>query len=538
MKKTLTVNISGIVFHIDEDAYEQLNHYLSSLKKHFGKDDDCEEIIADIENRMAELLQQRTNETKQVITLADIKEVIALLGQPFEMDDENEEEKLKRTYSIKGKRLFRDPDNRVLAGVAAGLAAYFGVDIILFRILFIVLFFASGAGLLIYIILWIVMPEALTTSEKLQMRGKPVNISNIEESVKREVETVKSKLEGFAEEARSSYHSQKHHMHKASNSVIDVLVKIVTIFARIVGIVAGIVLLLVGLGLLIGFGAMFIGWDGFSFFEGGQFVHISFSTLTEWLLASPLAISMAPVALFLFFGIPLVMLIYTALRLLIGQHFRIPRFGNTLGMVWIASLIGLIVITIDTFSDFKHKTGASQSTSTISLDEGQVLHLATSPVLPKKHTKTIHLFDNKYLVEHINGSELLYAYPRLEVFSSKEPHINVWVNPMASGYSLEAAIDRAESIQYEIGPAASMIEIPSHFSFDAQHKIRNQQVHITIRLPIGQVVYFDENMKELLRNNPNRYWKGLPFAGNFWVMTEKGLKMYKDAEIGQDKEVL
>jgi phage shock protein PspC (stress-responsive transcriptional regulator) len=535
MKKTLTVNISGIVFHIDEDAYEQLNHYLSSLKKHFGKDDDCEEIIADIENRMAELLQQRTNETKQVITLADIKEVIALLGQPFEMDDEAEGEKGRPRYSIKAKRLFRDPDNRALAGVAAGLAAYFGVDIILFRILFIVLFFASGAGLLIYIILWIVMPEALTTSEKLQMRGKPVNISNIEESVKREVETVKSKLEGFAEEARASYHSQKHHMHKASNSVIDVLVKIVTIFARIVGLVAGIVLLLVGLGLLIGFGAMFIGWDGFSFFEGGQFVHISFSTLTEWLLASPLAISMAPVALFLFFGIPLVMLIYTALRLLIGQHFRIPRFGNTLGLVWIASLIGLIVITIDTFSDFKHKSGASQTTSTIFLDEGQVLHLATSPVSPKIiHTNTIHLFDNKFFVEHIHGGELLYAYPKLEVFSSKEPHINVWVNPMASGYSLEAAIDRAESIQYKIVTTASTIEIPSHFSFDAQHKIRNQQVHITIRLPIGQIVYFNENMKELLRNNPNRYWKGSPFAGNYWVMTEKGLKMHKNSGDGHE----
>ncbi len=531
MKKTLTVNISGIVFHIDEDAYEQLNQYLSSLKKHFGKDDDCEEIIADIENRMAELLQQRTNETKQVITLVDINEVIGLLGQPFEMDDEAEGEKRKYSYSTKAKRLFRDPDNRALAGVAAGLAAYFGIDIILFRILFIVLFFASGAGLLIYIILWIVMPEALTTSEKLQMRGKPVNISNIEESVKREVETVKSKLEGYAEEARASYHNQKHHMHKASNSVIDVLVKIASIIARIVGIVVGLVLLMIGLGLLVGFGAMSIGWDGFSLFEGGQFIHISFATLTEWLLASPLAISMAPVALFLFFGIPLVMLIYLALRLLIGEHFRIPRIGNTLGLVWIASLIGLIAIGVDTFSDFKHKSGASQTTSTLYLDEGEVLHIKTLPVLVKNHTNTIHLFDNKYLVEHGNSSEMLYAYPRLEIFSSKEPHINVWVNPMASGYSLEAAIERAESIHFDVGLNDSTIEIPDLFSFNAQHKIRSQQAQITIRLPIGQVVYFDENMKDLLRNNPHKYWKGLPFAGNFWVMTERGLKMYKDAEI-------
>lgn len=89
---------------------------------------------------MAELLQQRTNETKQVITLVDINEVIGLLGQPFEMDDEAEGEKRKYSYSTKAKRLFRDPDNRALAGVAAGLAAYFGIDIILFRILFIVLF--------------------------------------------------------------------------------------------------------------------------------------------------------------------------------------------------------------------------------------------------------------------------------------------------------------------------------------------------------------------------------------------------------------
>jgi phage shock protein PspC (stress-responsive transcriptional regulator) len=206
MKKTFTINISGIIFHIDEDAFDLLNSYITSLRNHFTEEDGRDEIIADIESRIAELLQEKISDAKQVITNEDIIDVIKLLGQPFEMDTESDD---KKAAAKKGpaayRRLFRDPDRRLIAGVCAGIAAYLKTDPIIIRILFLVAFLASGVGLLVYIIVWIALPEAVTTAQKLQMQGKPVNIETIEETIKAEFEVVKSKFDKYANEAKESY---------------------------------------------------------------------------------------------------------------------------------------------------------------------------------------------------------------------------------------------------------------------------------------------------------------------------------------------
>ena len=140
MKKTLTINISGIIFHIDEDAYDKLNAYLDTLKRHFTKTQGKEEIISDIEGRIAELLQERISDAKQVVTIDDVSEVISLMGEPWEFETEAEEEKEASASpeDIKGpKRLYRDPDRKVIGGVAAGVAAYLNVDVLWVRLAFV-----------------------------------------------------------------------------------------------------------------------------------------------------------------------------------------------------------------------------------------------------------------------------------------------------------------------------------------------------------------------------------------------------------------
>jgi len=198
MKTTITVNLGGLVFHIDDDAYETLNTYLIAIEKQFNSDAERKDIMADIEARIAELFTEMLGDKRDVIRKEEVLKVIEILGQPEDFTEEEtpppgSSRKKSTTYQAT-KRLYRDPDNRVLGGVCGGLGAYFNIDPIVFRILFILIFFGMGSGLIIYIILWIAIPEALTTAQKLEMRGEPITIENIKKAVREEFENVRKNM--------------------------------------------------------------------------------------------------------------------------------------------------------------------------------------------------------------------------------------------------------------------------------------------------------------------------------------------------------
>ena len=194
MKKTITVNLSGMVFTLDDDAYEALQGYLDAIKDYFQKKGD-EEVIKDIETSIAEKFSAKITKSKEVISKKDVDELIKVLGTVDdiieedtqgrdgreEQDGAGEGEKKYHT----GKRLYRNTDDAVIAGVASGLAAFFGIDPILVRLIFALTVFFGGTGILLYLILWLVMPPAKSSVEKLEMRGEPVTLEAIEEVAKR-----------------------------------------------------------------------------------------------------------------------------------------------------------------------------------------------------------------------------------------------------------------------------------------------------------------------------------------------------------------
>lgn len=200
MKKTVTINLNGLVFYIDEDAYARLDAYMDKLKRWFMKKEGAEEIILDIENRIAELFEEKVKPGVGVVTLPMVEEVIKVMGEPEEFDDpeaafEKETTASGSTYYKAPKRLYRDIDDRVFGGVCSGIAAYFNIDVVLVRVIFGILPFVSvGVIIPIYIVLWIAVPPAVTTAQKLQMRGEPINISNIEKTIKEEYEDVKKRF--------------------------------------------------------------------------------------------------------------------------------------------------------------------------------------------------------------------------------------------------------------------------------------------------------------------------------------------------------
>lgn len=259
MKKTLTVNLAGSVYHIDEDAYVLLDNYLNNLRYHFRKDDGAEEIVRDMEARIAELFTEYIREGKQVITIENVEAVISRMGKPEDLNDgadgkRREDEGDERA----SRRLFRNPDDRVLGGVASGLAAYFGWDVVWVRIVLILAGLWIQGLFLVYLLAWIIIPLARTATEKLQMRGKPINVSNIGKTV----------TDGFEQENESTGderpHSRMRRLGDAVVTVVGCLLKLFLILVAIcfapvllIGLVVLFALLMAATGMLVSIPAVF-----------------------------------------------------------------------------------------------------------------------------------------------------------------------------------------------------------------------------------------------------------------------------------------
>ena len=339
MKKTYNINLGGIVFHIDEDAYELLDKYLSNLRIHFSKEEGAEEIVHDMELRISELFSERLNEKNQVITLKDVEEIIAQMGKPEEFSedatqDTNEYIKEEKTP----KRLFRDPDNKVIGGVCSGIAAYFGWDVTILRILLIILAFPifwNGAFIikgivLFYIIAWIIIPEATTATEKLSMKGMKVNVENIGKTVTDGFEKVNNYVK--SDKPRSILHK----IGEGIVTVVGFLAKALLVIAAICCTPMLFILLVVCFSLLMAA----IGVIGSlpAFFYHAMPV-IDWSVVTS----SPVPTTLLAVSGILVIGIPIVGFI----------HFLMSTFGGWKAMPFAARMtllvLWLIALGVGTF---------------------------------------------------------------------------------------------------------------------------------------------------------------------------------------------
>jgi phage shock protein PspC (stress-responsive transcriptional regulator) len=194
MKITVSVNLGGYFFNIDEDAYAELKMYLRNLELHFAREESSSEILSDIETRMAELFRAKITSYKQVINIEDVRQAISVMGTPEDISDSDQPDSREKFTSRSYHRMYRDTDNRIIGGVCSGMGAYWNIDPLVLRIIFIALTLAGGIGFIVYLILYIVVPEAKTTAQKIEMKGEPVNIHNIKEAVKKEFNSVRRNM--------------------------------------------------------------------------------------------------------------------------------------------------------------------------------------------------------------------------------------------------------------------------------------------------------------------------------------------------------
>ncbi len=319
MKKTLSVNLGGMVYHIDEDAYAQLMDYLQDLKKHLGPDASSEEVLNDIEQRISELFNEWMQGGREVVTTADVQKVISILGRPEQINaeetDENastetgkkesDQNKYSRSEYTEGprRRLYRDTDNGILGGVCSGIAAYLNISMVLVRVLVFLLIWFGGSGLLIYILCWIIIPEARTAAQKLEMKGEDVTIDNIEKKVREEYSKAKDRFGNYVEsnEIKNKSRSIGHRIGEFFVICFKVLFGFIAGIIGISGFMALLALIVALVALWTGMPGDFIHWFNFDFpFPLDQFMTNQASLLTLGLI---LAIGIPFIAVFnLLFG--------------------------------------------------------------------------------------------------------------------------------------------------------------------------------------------------------------------------------------------
>lgn len=534
MNKTVTINISGIIFHIEEDAYERLQSYLSTIRNRFSAEDGRDEIMMDIESRIAEILNERVGPSKQVVLMADVEHVISLMGEPEAIadggetkseskDEEAKTEENENQYRRYRRRLYRDPDEKVVGGVCSGLGYYFDVDPVWIRVGFCVIFFAFGSGILFYLLLMIIIPKAETTAEKLEMRGEPVDINNISRTIREEFEGFKNRMEDFGKDAKRygkkwKYESREWRRSSRARSGAEDFFHGVF---RVIGRLFAFALIFFGVLFLIG-----LLTSTFTLSDlGPGVVSDSFRNL----FSDGFHYSMAITAILLVFGIPILMMIYKGVRLM----FRINRPDKIVGLTALVLWIMGIVIGVYAGTNAARSFGAEATTHEyIRLFDPQADTIAVRVNIDREmensdydsdFNRRYHLFNRNRSLS-INGLEMKVSLHGLNIVRSESDSIELVVYKSSRGRDGREALENAKSIRYAVTVKDNQLIFPSCYVLPKTTLWRDQEVYIELRIPKGTVVNLHASTRHILSgvdNLSNTFDQDM--ADRRWQMTDHGL---------------
>ncbi|MBW8051004.1 MAG: PspC domain-containing protein [Cytophagales bacterium] len=575
MKKTVTINISGTIFNIEEDGYEKLNDYLTLINKHFSSYDDKEEIVEDIESRIAELFLDVLGKSKQVITLKDVEKLISRMGDiadfeaieedqkgpekadQKEKEKESEEEKHPKKLFRDGKRkilggvaagiahyfkadpiwirlaflvltpfwgimiliyiilwiilpesdkleddkkikkLFRDPDKRIIGGVSSGIATYFGTDDSLIRLLFVVAVLFGGTGIIAYIVLWIITPEAKTITEKMEMQGEPVTLSNIESNIKKGLnvedkdgeEGLLAKIVLFPFRLLAQIFNW---LEKNIGSMMVFLVEIIRIFSGVFLILISSILLL---SLLIVFG---ISMGLFTFFSWMVLYDLPLDILHG---SIPFISSVSG---FLTLFIPAVFLGLLGIIFLAKRNVINPLFGWTMVCVWFLSIIGLGISVPLIAKNFRTEAYYKTSQS-FDIEDGRSLYITAKEA----------------------GNET-YKETTLKIRGHDEPYIKLVQKFESRGINRKNAINNVKMLTYNVVFKDSILTFDTNFDFTDSAKFRFQTLEMVLYLPYKQTFLMDKELKKILRSTIHKYrYSNRQIESNKWGFKKVRSIIYK-----------
>ena len=533
MNKTININLSGIIFHLDEDAYNLFKSYLTEVKNALESQEGREEIILDIEARIAELFAVRLEQSRhEVITIDDVNFICDTLGAPNDFKEEEESNTTHQKETKSKKRLFRHPDEKVIGGVSSGIGAYFGVSMIWIRVIFLLLLFTTGIGFLSYVILWAAIPQAKTTAQKLQMKGEPVNLSNIEKSVKEELNGVKERFGEFRNDNKGNSKSFVHFLERIANFILQVFERVIKFIFNFFNIILIIFASILGFVLfMILFGIIGGAWNVGSL----NFISINGNLLglnvAEAILGKGIDLTLIRIGALLVLLFPLLGLI-TLIAKALGKTLTRGKLINVLG--GISFFIGLaFVLYVGGQVANSFKVGATEVRK-IKLS-GDVFDIRTDL-----------LEYNKGVLFEIDDQNLRIDNVSLQIKKSKDSTASLIMKHKARGKNNSDARQRAHVFDYPFEQNGGYLILSECFSVPKEALYRGQELKLSLHLPVGNEIFLDPSIENLIFDieNVHNIWDG-NMVGHTWRMSQKGLfcldceeiEYFNESEIKDTKEI-
>ncbi|MCO5260196.1 MAG: PspC domain-containing protein [Crocinitomicaceae bacterium] len=489
MKKTISIHIKGTPFVIEEDAYLQLDAYLKRLESILKNEDGAEDIVEDIELRIAELLSKKITGSKNIIELKDVEEVLNTLGDPsdFATSDadysESSSHKQNDTQDQKSneKHLYRDVERSYIGGVCSGLSNYFAIDVTIIRIVWALAILFGGVGFFLYILLWIIIPKATSSIDRLKMKGQPINVDTVKEEVDRAAKNISEKSRHFANNIKDSgkirtvYHSIR----------------------RTVAVIFGLFFSFIGLVLLITFIGIIFGKPQIipANTESG---FLSFTSLASLIVDNPIDVQLAWLS-FYFTSIPIVLLfLIGGFVLLFNLKNRWSRYINA-SLIFLSIcgfVIGMIVFT---------RVGSDYSIEGEIEKEVETIH---TPQLVLTTKSNVLSTSNDYTVKSSNTWDIYISNDRIyksdisiKYKVSKDSLYHVNIIKEAKAFSLDKAVKRAENIHYPYEVKGDSLHISSFLNYPKSDKFRRQSLELVIYIPQGKTVKIDDYTIDLTKQN-------------------------------------
>ncbi|MEK8180642.1 PspC domain-containing protein [Flavobacterium buctense] len=484
MNKTVNINIGGLFFHIDEDAYQKLSRYFDAIKRSLSNSSGKDEIMKDIEMRVAELLTEKQKTDKHVINNKDVDEVIVVMGQPedYRIDDDSTETKSEPYYNIPNrKKLYRDKDRGLIGGVCTGLGHYFGVDAVWIKIIFLLLAFTSF-GVIAYIILWIATPKAVTTSEKLEMTGEPVTISNIEKKVREEFDSVSNKFKNANYDEMGN--QVKSGAERVANGLGDVIMKVFGAFAKVLG---AIILVFSAMSLA----GLFIGLFTFG---STSFIDAPWQRYVDAVNYTDVPLWAFGLLAFLAIGIPLFFFLLLGLKLLVANMKSLGAAAKySLLAIWIFAVVALVIIGVkqSTESAFEGKTVQKEVVNIQPTDTLQIKFVSND-----FFSKNVYEHEDFTFTQDSAKNEVIYSNQiSFEIKSTDKTQPYLQIEKLADGKSFKEANERAEKIKYGFKVVGNQLLLDNYLLTEMASKYRDQRVELYLYLPKGTVFVADETVQ-------------------------------------------
>lgn len=602
MKKTISINISGILFHIEEDGYDTLRKYLDAINKHFSSYKDNQEIISDIENRIAEIFLSNLKNNKQVITAENVDKLIEKMGTIADftaIEDEKEEaektesadqeedfykyvappgsengyKKLKRMenkkilggvcagianyFSIdplwtrliailllfsgnlnlklgfldifpfdnfrfnlsfgffaivayivlwiilpvsyeamedaKIKKLFRNPDDKVLGGVGSGLGAYFGVEVVYVRLAFVLLAFAGGSGILIYLILWIITPVASSITERIKMKGGEITLDSIDSTIKESINPVPPMPES---PIRKILMAPFRVLGKVIDAIGSALGPLGRFIGTVIRVIFGLIIFFLGLTLtitpLVALAAYFGASDADYRMMLNDFPYELFTDMVPiWLVVASMGLLIIPGIIILLLGLSVL-----AQKNLVGS-----RFGLVALAMWLLC-VGIAAFQIPKIvAQFKEENWHKTATA-LPVTQGTLI-----------------------LKLNEQSEEPTFNQVNLKIEGKADTLVTLNQEFFSRGRTKAEALANAQKLAYSYSVMDSVVTFEEGFDLSGLDQFRDQKINLILQVPYDRPFIMERSLLDILRNTiySNGYRSSDVSSNSVWVFNEAGL---------------